>query len=199
MNMPQNHKKRVIYISTGVVILLGLYLLKNTNYFLRISTFIFSIVLFYFTDVFFNLKFKNKHYLILGIISAAGILFSPLYFISSSYDKILHLISPFLISILIFFLIDTTNLKFSTKLLITFSIVVMFLSLFEIIEFALDQFFDLKLQGVFLRDISGIAKLNLVMGKHDDTMIDLILGTIGAIAFGGYKTLMFHLKRIHIK
>ena len=199
MNMPQNHKKRVIYISTGVVILLGLYLLKNTNYFLRISTFIFSIVLFYFTDVFFNLKFKNKHYLILGIISAAGILFSPLYFISSSYDKILHLISPFLISILIFFLIDTTNLKFSTKLLITFSIVVMFLSLFEIIEFALDQFFDLKLQGVFLRDISGIAKLNLVMGKHDDTMIDLILGTIGAIAFGRYKTLMFHLKRIHIK
>ena len=194
--MLNDHKKKVIYISVGVVILLGLYLLKNTNYFLRVSTFIFSIILFYLADVFFNLKFKNHHYLILIIISAAGILFSPIYFISSHYDKVLHLVSPFMISILIFFLINKTNLKFSTKLLITFSIVVMFLSIFEIIEFLLDQFFDLKLQGVFLRDISGISKFDIMMDKNDDTMIDLILGTIGSAIFTGYKTIVFNLKKI---
>jgi len=193
--MLSSHKKNVIYISIGVIILLGLYLLKNTNYFLRISTFLFSIILFYFADVFFNLKFKNHHYLILIVISAAGILFSSLYFISSDYDKVLHLISPFMISILIFFLVNTTNLKFSTKLLVTFAIVVMFLSLFEIIEFFLDQFFDLKLQGVFLRDISGISKLGIVMDRNDDTMIDLILGTVGSAIFVGYKTIVFHLNK----
>ena len=72
----------------------------------------------------------------------------------------------------------------------------MFLSIFEIIEFLLDQFFDLKLQGVFLRDISGISKFDIMMDKNDDTMIDLILGTIGSAIFTGYKTIVFNLKKI---
>lgn len=191
--MLSNHKKKVIYISVGIIILLGLYLLKNTSYFLRVFTFIFSIILFYFADVFFNLKFKNHHYLIIIFISMAGILFSPLYFISSNYDKILHLVSPFLLSILIFFLTNKTNLKFSTKLLMTFSVVVMILSLFEIVEFLLDQFFNLKLQGVFIRDMLGTSKLNIIMNKNDDTMIDLILGTIGSAVFIGYKSIVYNL------
>jgi hypothetical protein len=194
-----NKKKKIIYILGGIIILLTLYLLKNTNYFLRALAFIFSVILFYFSDVFFNLKFKNNHYFIFIFISTAGILFSPLYYISSNYDKILHLVSPFIISILIFFLINKTILKFSTKLLITFSVVVMFLSLFEMVEFLLDQLFDLKLQGVFIRDISGVSKLNIFMDKNDDTMIDLILGTISSAIFIGYKAIIHSLKNLQIK
>ena len=193
--MFSNHKKKVIYISIGIIILLGLYMLKNTSYFLRACTFIFSVILFYLADVFFNLKFKSYHHLIFIFISAAGILFSPLYLISSNYDKILHLASPFLLSILVFFLVNKTDLKLSTKLLMTFSVVVMFISLFEIVEFLLDRFFDLKLQGVYIRDFSGIAKLNIIMDKNDDTMIDLILGTISSFIFIGYKAIVSNLKR----
>jgi len=185
--MFSKHKKKIIYISVGVAILIVLYLLQNTSYLLRAFTFIFSVGLFYLADVFFSLRFKMSHYLILIFIATAGILLSPLYFLSPNYDKILHLVSPFLIGILFFFLIDKTELKLSTKLLMTFAVVIMSLSLFEIIEFLLDQLFDLKLQGVFIRDISGIAKLNIVLDKNSDTMLDLILGTIGSLIFVGYK------------
>ena len=65
----------------------------------------------------------------------------------------------------------------------------MSLTLFEIGEFLLDKFFDLKLQGVFIRDYSGISKLKIIIDRNDDTMIDLISGTIGALIFTGYKSL----------
>ncbi len=66
------------------------------------------------------------------------------------------------------------------------------LSMFEVGEYALDQFFDLKLQGVYLRDISGVAKLNIIMGKNDDTMIDMLFGTIGALIFVLTRTIIFY-------
>ena len=194
-----NNQKKVTYIYIGILILLFLYALKNTSYFVRVSTFLFSILLFYITDLFFKLKFKNYHYLIFILTSAAGILMSPLYFISTNYDKILHLISPILLSILIFYLADKTNLKFSTKLLITFSVILSFLALFEIGEYLLDLLFDLKLQGVFLRDISGISKLRIIMDRNDDTMIDLILGAIGSLIFTTYKTIIFNFKKLKKK
>ena len=194
-----NNQKKVTYIYIGILILLFLYALKNTSYFVRVSTFLFSILLFYITDLFFKLKFKNYHYLIFILTSAAGILMSPLYFISTNYDKILHLISPILLSILIFYLADKTNLKFSTKLLITFSVILSFLALFEIGEYLLDRLFDLKLQGVFLRDISGISKLRIIMDRNDDTMIDLILGAIGSLIFTTYKAIIFNFKKLNKK
>jgi len=194
-----NNQKKVTYIYIGILILLFLYTLKNTSYFVRVSTFLFSILLFYITDLFFKLEFKNHHYLIFILTSAAGILMSPLYFISTNYDKILHLISPILLSILIFYLADKTNLKFSTKLLITFSVILSLLALFEIGEYLLDQLFDLKLQGVFLRDISGISKLRIIMDRNDDTMIDLILGAIGSLIFTIYKIIIFNFKKLKKK
>ncbi len=182
-------KKRIIYLLIGIVILAILYGLKNTSYFIRASTFLFSILIFYFSNLIFKFNFKTYHYFIFILISALGILFSPLYSISPNYDKILHLISPILLSILIFYLVDRAKVDFSTKLLITFSIILMSLTLFEIGEFLLDKFFDLKLQGVFIRDYSGISKLKIIIDRNDDTMIDLISGTIGALIFTGYKSL----------
>jgi len=189
------HQKKVTYVYIGVLILLFLYALKNTSYLVRVSGFLFSILVFYLADLFFKLEFKNYHYLIFILISAAGILMSPLYFIYTNYDKILHITSPILLSILIFYLINKTNLKFSTKLLITFSVILSSLALFEIGEFLLDVLFDMKLQGVFLRDISGVSKLNIIMDRNDDTMIDLILGTIGSLVFTGYKIIVFNFKK----
>lgn len=191
MKKLSEHQRKIIYIVIGAIILLVLYALKNTSYFLRSSTFIFAILLFYLTDVFFNLDFKMRHYITVIIISTTGILLSPLYFLYPGYDKILHFISPFLLGFLVYFLLDKTKIKFTTKLFLTFSVVVMFLTLFEMIEFGVDRFFDLKLQGVYTMN-----KLKILMNRNDDTMMDLILGALGTLIFTGYQTLEFNYKKL---
>jgi len=193
--MLTQHKKRMIYAAIGIFIFILLYALKNTNYFMRASSFIFAIALFYFIDYFFDLNFKNHHYLIFIVVSALGILLSPFYFLYPNYDKVLHLVSPILLSILIFFLINKVKINFSTKLMITFAFMISLLALFEILEYAIDQFFDFKLQGVFLRSREGLEKFNIITDKNDDTMIDLILGTIGSLLFIVIKTGAFYYKK----
>lgn len=193
------HTRHVIYITGGILILGILYALKNTSYSVRTSGFVFSVLLFFLFDYFFGLGFKRNHYLIFILISATGILLSPLYFIYPNYDKVLHLISPILFGILVFFMVNKLNTKFSIKLFITAMIIISFLALFEIGEFILDKLFDWKLQGVYLRDYSGIEKLNIIMDKNEDTMRDLILGTIGSLFFVTTKTGIFHYKKYVLK
>ncbi|MFH1787360.1 MAG: hypothetical protein ABH811_01040 [archaeon] len=81
----------------------------------------------------------------------------------------------------------------------TFSVVVMLISLFEIVEFLLDKLFDLKLQGVYIRDMSGLSKLNIIMERNDDTMIDLILGTLSSLIFIGYQSIASNLGKLRTK
>ncbi len=194
--MFSQHKKKIIYVTIGIILLSILYTLKNTSYFTRIFGFILSVLIFHFINYFFKLGFKTKHYLILILISTAGILFSPLYFISPDYDKILHFIIPVLLGVLVFFLINKTELKFSTKLMITFAFMISLLALFEIGEYSLDQIFSWKLQGVYLRDYTGITKLKIIQDKNDDTMIDLILGTIGSLIFITAKIGIFYYQKL---
>jgi hypothetical protein len=189
------HTKKIIYVVVGVFILLVLYTLKNTGYFTRVSGFVLSIILFYMADIFFELKFRTRHYLIFIIVSAAGILMSPLYSLSPIYDKVLHFVSPILLCVLAFYLANKAEVKFSTKLLITFSVIVASLAIFEIVEYLLDQLFDMKLQGVFIRDYSGVSKLKIIMDRNDDTMIDLIFGTAGSIFFVFYTWSTFIYKK----
>ena len=68
-----------------------------------------------------------------------------------------------------------------------------------LLEFILDTLFDLKLQGVFIRDYSGIAKLKIIQDRNDDTMIDLILGTISSLIFVTAKTTIFYYKKFNNK
>tara|TARA_Y100000310_G_C20687229_1_gene819860 strand:+ start:2906 stop:3508 length:603 start_codon:yes stop_codon:yes gene_type:complete len=197
--MFQLKTKKVIYILIAIVLLLLLYALKNTSYFIRVFGFIFFVFVFIIADKFFELGFKKIHYLIFILIAITGILLSPLYFLYPNYDKALHLIDPFLIGILVFFLVNKLKIKFTTKLLLTFSIIIMFLSLFEILEYVLDQILGMKLQGVFIRDYSGIEKLKIIQDRNDDTMIDLIIGVIGSLLFIGVKTIEHNYKRLKKK
>ena len=130
------------------------------------------------------MNFKNRHYgYVFGII-ILGILLSPLYFLNSSFDKVLHLLMPILISIIAYYVLDTkTKLNFKYKLLITFMFMVTLLALWELAEYIVDYFWDFKMQGVYLRDITGLEKYNLVLDKNDDTMIDLMLGVAGTGIF----------------
>lgn len=188
----KTHKARIIYITAGIIIFGLLYALKNVGYSLRLATFLFSMLLFYIMDLWLNLGFKIRHYAIFIATAVTGIIFSPFYFMFSNYDKALHLIIPIFLSTLIFFLLDKVKIKFSTKILLTSAVMVAILSVFEIGEYVLDQLFDFKLQGVYFRDMSGVAKLNIILDKNDDTMIDMLFGTSGALIFVLIRTVIFY-------
>jgi hypothetical protein len=195
--MLRKHTKSILLVFICLLVFGILYALKNTSYFLRSCTFIFAILAFFSADYLFKLDFKNMHYILFFAISFFGIMLSPLFYISTYYDKILHLLSPILLSILTFHLVDRIEgITFQMKLFITFSVLISLITLFEIGEFTLDKLFDLKLQGVYLRDISGVNKLNLIMDRNDDTMIDLILGITSGIIFTISKSLIFVDKKI---
>jgi len=199
INIFKTHKARIIYIIIGIVIFGLLYALKNVGYSLRLATFLFSIFLFYAIDLWLNLDFKIRHYGIFTVVAVTGIIFSPFYFTFPNYDKVLHLAAPVFLSTLIFFLLDKVKIKYSTKILLTFAVMVAVLSVFEMGEYVLDQLFNFKLQGVYLRDMSGVAKLNIIVDKNDDTMIDMLFGTSGALLFVLLRTIIFYEKKLNRK
>ena len=61
------------------------------------------------------------------------------------------------------------------------------LTIFETIEYVLDILWNFQLQGVYVRDITGLENFNIIIDKNDDTMIDLILGIFGSMIFSSYK------------
>jgi len=176
-------KKRWLIIGIAVGVLLVLYFLKNSSMFVRVAGFVTGLVIFYVLDIFFKINFKYRHYIYVTLILAFGILLAPFYFLSENYDKIMHFVAPILAGSLIFYMINNKRLNLQWKLLITFMFVVSFLAIHEMGEYLIDLLWDFKLQGVYIRDISGVEKLHLVMPKNDDTMIDMLLGTAGALVF----------------
>jgi len=96
---------------------------------------------------------------------------------------------------MVFFIVNKSKIDLKWKLFITLTSMVFLLTALEIGEYLFDVFLDLKLQGVYLRNISGIEKYKLILGKNDDTMVDLILGTIGSLFFILTKTVIFYYEK----
>jgi len=184
--MEYKNKRRLIF-GISIVLFILFYFFKNTSTLLRIIATLAGLVIFYIYDYYFEANFRVQHYLFILFMAFFGILLSPLYFISENYDKILHLVMPIFVSGIVFFLVDKQKLSFKGKLFITFSITVASLAIFEIIEYILDTFWNFQLQGVYIRDITGLEKFDVIMDKNDDTMIDLMLGILGSIIFSFHK------------
>lgn len=184
-------RKRRIIFGISVFILLLLYAFKNASFLVRALSTIGLLVLFYLTDHLFNLKFKPRHYAFIIFIALTSFLLSPLYYIYPNYDKILHLVLPILFASIAFHMVSYLELKLKWKLTFVFFVVLGVIGLHEIGEYLLDYFFNLNLQGVFLRDIQGLEKYNILMDRIDDTMIDMSLGVLGAaiyvLSLGLYK------------
>lgn len=188
------HKRRSI-LALSLILLAMIYFFKDASITLRATTTIAFLLFFYLVDHFFDLRFKTKHYIFIVIIAIASIMLSPLYYVYPNYDKVQHFIEPILICSIIFHTISKLHLPLKWKIVFTVFVVLGILGLFEIGEYALDQLFDLKLQGVYLRDTHGFDKLNLLQEKNDDTMIDLIFGSLGSV---GYGIIMFISNRKHL-
>lgn len=181
----RTRRNLVIAISTTLLILL--YMFKNTSFLIRTLSAVSLLIFFFFIDYYFDVRFKPRHYLFIILISTFGLMLSPLYFIYSQYDKILHLVLPIMLSAIVFHMVSKLKLKLKWNLTFVFFIIMGSLALFEIGEYLLDTFFDLKLQGVFLRDIQGLQKFDVLLDKIDDTMIDLVLGFVGALTYVFFK------------
>lgn len=175
--------KRRLILSITVAILVLSYLFHNSSFLTRTLSTIAFLVVFYVIDYYFDVKFNIVHYVCAFAITILGILLSPLYFISTSYDKLLHLTMPVLYCVIVLHMVSKLQLKIKWELVFTLFVVLGSLTLFEIGEYTLDQFFDFKLQGVYARDTSGLEKYTLIQDKLNDTMIDLILGVIGTLTF----------------
>lgn len=176
-----NYKfKRFILIAFSVILFLVLYLFETASTWLRVLSTVGVLFLFYFMDHFFDINFRKRHYFFFFLIVVTGFLLSPLYFIYPQYDKIQHFFQPMLVCSLVFFMVSKLHLELKWKIVFTFFVVVAILGIFEIGEYTLDSFFNLKLQGVYLRDSEGLEKFNLLMNPLNDTMVDLVYGVLGS-------------------
>lgn len=180
--MKYSNKRRLI-LGISLFLLLIFYLFRSLSTTITVVGFISGLAIFYLADHMFELDFKLRHYYCMIIILTLGILLNPLYALYPTYDKIVHFINPFFGCFLIFHIVDRKNLNMQWKLFIVFLFIVSSLTIHEIGEYLIDQLWDFKLQGVYLRDVSGLEKLNVIQSKIDDTMIDVIMGVLGTLLF----------------
>ena len=175
--------KRRMTIAIALAILASLYAFKNFSYFIRASSAVALLLVFYLADHIFDLEFKKKHYVFIFLVAVSSFLLSPLYYIYSNYDKVQHFIQPMFFASIVFHMMKRLKLETKWKLVFTFFVIAAGVGIFEIGEYLLDYFFGLKFQGVYIRDISGVEKLNLLMDRIDDTMVDMVLGMIGSAMY----------------
>lgn len=192
--MLYKNKRRLIFVLL-IISLIILYLFKNYSLLLRIGTFILWIIVLYAFDHAFRLHFPPRHYIYFIIILTFGILLSPLYSIYEIYDKILHLAMPIFGCIIVFFVLGKSKLEFKWKLIITMTVIITAITMLEVGEYLFDMVWDLKLQGVYIRDATGLDKYILVLGKNDDTMIDMIMGIAGTLIFIAVKTVGYFYRK----
>jgi len=175
--------KRNAILALSIAIVLVLFMFKNYSTVLRTLSAIGLIAVFYLADHLFDIEFKRIHYVFIIVIAISSFLLSPLYFIYPNYDKVQHLIQPILVSAIAFFMISRLKIRLRWKLTFTFFVVMGILGLHEIGEYLLDYFFDLKMQGVFLRNLQGLEKFDILQDRIDDTMIDMSLGVLGSLVY----------------
>lgn len=189
------HKRLIVGI-ISLLLLIAIYLFKDSSSItLRYSTFLGIILTSYIIDHLFDVRLELKHYISILIMGVTAILMSPLYFNYPSYDKVQHFVFPMLLSSIMFFMVNKLKLAMKWKLTFTVLSVVAFLGIFEILEYTLDSFFNWKLQGVYIRDITGLDKFNLLLDPLSDTIIDLSFGILGSSIYAIYSW-MRHLRQI---
>ncbi|MEK6893899.1 MAG: hypothetical protein AABX10_00380 [Nanoarchaeota archaeon] len=174
------HKRLIVGI-ISILLLVAIYLFKDSSSItLRYSTFLGVILVSYLVDHLFDVRLELKHYIFIFLIGVSTLMMSPLYFVYPTYDKLQHFVIPMLLCSIIFFMVNKLKLAMKWKLTFTVLSVVAFLGIFEILEYVLDSFFNWKLQGVYLRDITGLDKFNLLLDPLRDTIFDLSFGILGS-------------------
>lgn len=179
-------KRRIIF-GISIFLFISLYFFKNTSILLRILATLTALISFYIFDHYYDANFELKHYSYILAFCFFGIFLSPFYFLYENYDKVLHLVIPIIASSIVFFIVNKQNLSLKWKITITLMFTIGTLTIFEVVEYILDTLWNFQLQGVYVREITGLEKFDIIMDKNDDTMIDLILGIFSSMIFSSYK------------
>ena len=144
-------------------------------------------------DNLFEIKFKRRHYFFAFLIILISILLSFLYFKYPYFDKLQHLFFPMMLGSMIFYMVSKLKLEKKYTLWFTFFIVIGLLSMFELLEYFVDIILGFNLQGVFIKNPQAIGGFDVVMSRIDDTMADILIGTIGSLIYIG--SVFFILKK----
>ena len=182
------NRRRIIITLVSLFILL-LYFSRNLSIIISFLIAIVALLLFRYIDKSFNLKSPEIYYIYIFIIFGLGPIIgeggSPFgfYYRGIVYDKLLHFISPIMISAIMFFILNRVDITLKWKLLMTVGLVFGILGSFEIGEYLSDVLFGTLHQGVYLKDFVVAVKYQVVIAPIDDTMQDLIFGLLGSIVF----------------
>lgn len=140
--------------------------------------FVSSFVLFWIIDK----RGIHHQYKLLIVISVWLHVFGMLYFYQSFqyYDKVLHFVISYAITMIVYDYF-VKNLHFRPKKLMVFLSALGIGVVWEMIEYFNDVFLGNTSQGVF--SSTGV----MLMSPISDTMIDLIVGGLGAILYLAFK------------
>jgi hypothetical protein len=139
-------------------------------------------VLAYFLFIFMDKKGVNENYKLFVVLAIWLSLLGRVYFYANFfyYDKILHIIIPFFITLLAY---DYFSKNLKPDKLAIFLFVMGILVSWEIFEYFVDTFgiLDFKMLGVY--DSMG----NELMSPMKDTMIDLVIGAFSSLIALAFK------------
>ncbi len=170
---------KVLYFGIAVFTLVRIYYHSSFFYIIHFSWFVFA----YFLFIFMDKKRINPDFKLLALVLVWLAVLGRLYFYRNFfyYDKILHVLIPFAMTLIAFDFFEK-NFQRTNKFVI-FCFVLGLLASFEIFEYLVDVsgILGFPLQAVL--DAEG----DVVMSPIDDTMIDLILGAAGSFIALGLK------------
>lgn len=152
-----------------------IYLIFDGFSFFTFTSFAWFVISFIIFKIIDKRKIHSQYKLLVVVavwLNLMGMIFFYRHF--SYYDKILHFAISFFIAIIVYdYFVNNLN-KFPKKFMVFLSSIGL-LTIWEFAEYIGDVFFGLNLQGVF----SGNGQM--IMSPIGDTMIDLIVGALGAV------------------
>src|SRR3989338_210349 len=99
-------KKRGIIILATALLLVMIYFFKNSSFSLRAIATIAALVIFYGLDHVYDIRYRKRHYVFMFIILVFTVMFSPIYYLYPSYDKLQHFFLPMLVTSLVFYMVN---------------------------------------------------------------------------------------------
>lgn len=143
-------RKRRIIIFFSFVAVLILWIFKTENSLIRIAGALTFLISFYLVDHLTKVDFKERHYLFIILIAFINFPLGELYLIYPSFDKFAHYFLPIMLSSIVLYMVSRLKIELKWKIVFTFFIIVGILGVLEIGEYALDNYFDFRLQGIYL-------------------------------------------------
>ena len=160
--------KRRIVIALSAILILLLYVTRKLSILIPFSITVIALLLFSYIDKSFKLNFPESFYVYVFAIFFLGTIIGPgppplgLYYREIFFDKVLHFLNPFMLSAIVFVILDRLDITLKWKLIMTVGLVFGILGLFEIGEYLSDVWLGTINQGVYVKDLITRVKVKKI-------------------------------------